>query len=264
VAVTAPATTPLSYNAYVQQLGVMAVALTSETSGVWSFIDTPLQTVLPQALNYAELRIQRDIDFLNARASNTYTLTAGSNLLSIPINDFLIVETLEVTQNNGAQVVNSTPLTPVSREFIQNCYSGLGQAGQPKFFAMAGDTFGDGANTNINVLLGPPPNYAYPVRVNGVIRLPSLAQYASAGPADTAYTYISQFLPDMLMMASMIYISAFQRQFSATSDDPNMGASYEKQYQALRLGAISEENRKKFLGSAFSPYSTPVSATPTR
>ncbi len=261
---TAPATTPLSYNAYVQQLGVMAVALTSETVGVWSFIDAPLQTALPQALNYAELRIQRDIDFLNARSSNTYTLIAGSNLLSIPINDFLIVETFEITQNNGAQVVNSTPLTPVSREFIQNCYSGLAQAGQPKFFAMAGDTFGDSGDTNINVLFGPPPNYAYPVRVNGVIRLPSLAQYASVGVADTGYTYISEFLPDMLMMASMIYISAFQRGFSSTSDDPNMGQSYEKQYQALRLGAISEENRKKFLGSAFSSYSTPVSATPTR
>lgn len=261
---TAPATSPLSYNLYVQQLGVMAVALTQETAGVYGFVDPPLQTVLPQVLNYAELRIQRDIDFLNARSSNTYALTAGNNLLSIPINDFLIVETLEITQNNGAQVVNSTPLTPVSREFIQNCYSGMAQSGQPRFFAMAGDTFGDGANTNINVLLGPPPNYAYPLRVNGVIRLPSLAQYASAGPADTSYTYISQFLPDMLMMASMIYISAFQRGFSSTSDDPAMGMTYEKQYQALRLGAISEENRKKFLGSAFSAYSTPVSATPTR
>jgi hypothetical protein len=242
----------------------MAVALTQESTGVFGFVDPPLQQILPQILSYAEGRIQRDIDFLNARASNTYALTAGSNLLSIPINDFLIVETLEVTQNNGTQVVNSTPLTPVSREFIQNCYSGLAQAGQPKFFAMAGDNFGDGADSYINVLFGPPPNYAYPVRVNGVIRLPSLAQFASAGPADTSYTYISQFMPDLLMMASMIYISAFQRGFSSTSDDPQMGMTYEKQYQALRLGAISEENRKKFLGSAFSSYSTPVSATPTR
>jgi hypothetical protein len=261
---TPPATNPLSYNAYIQNVGVMAVALTNEVSGVYQFTDATLQEIVGQMLNYSELRIQRDIDFLQARASNTYTLAPGSNLLSIPINDFLTVETLEITQNNGAQVVNSSPMTPVSREFIQNCYSGLTQSGQPKFFAMAGDTFGDGANANINVLLGPPPNFSYPVRVNGVIRLPSLAQFATAGPADTSYTYISQFMPDLLMMASMIYISAFQRGFSSTSDDPNMGQSYEKQYQALRLGAISEENRKKFLGSGFSPYSTPVSATPTR
>ena len=261
---TAPATTPLSYNAYVQNLGVMAVATTSEVSGIQTFVDVELQTILPQALNYAELRIQRDLDFLQAKAPNTYTLTAGNNILQVPINDFLMLETLEVLQVNGSQVVNSHPLTPASKELIQNCYSGLASAARPRFFAMVGDAFGDGANTNINVLLGPVPNYAYPVRVYGVIRLPSLAQFAVPVDADTEFTYISQFLPDMLMMASMIYVGAFQRNFSATSDSQDMGQSYEKQYQALRLGAISEENRKKFLESAFSSYSTPVSATPTR
>ena len=261
---TVSATTPLSYNAYVQQLGAMAVATTQTSGGVNSFVDAPLQTALPQALNYAELRIQRDVDFLQARSSNNYALTAGNNLFAIPINDFLILETLEILQESGSTVVNSCPLTPVSREFIQNCYGGQSQAGTPKWFAMYGDTFGDGANTDINVLLGPPPNYAFPVRVTGVIRLPSLAQYATAGPADTSYTYISEFLPDMLMMASMIYVSAFQRQFSSTSDQPEMAQSYEKQYQALRLGAISEENRKKFQGSGWSSYSTPTSATAAR
>jgi hypothetical protein len=259
-----PATNPLSYNAYVQNLGVMAVSTTVETAGVYGFVDPFLQTILNQCLNYAELRIARDIDFLQAKGSNTYTLTAGTNILSIPINDFFMLETLEVTQNNGSQVVNSTPLIPVSKEFIQNCYAGAASANTPKYFAMVGDNYGDGANSFLNVLLGPVPNYAYPIRAYGVIRLPSLAKFAVTGTADTSYTFISQFLPDMLMMASMIYISAFQRQFSSTSDDPNMGQSYEKQYQALRLGAISEENRRKFNESAWSSMSTPVSATPTR
>lgn len=261
---TAPATNPLSYNAYVQNLAVMAVAITSETAGVWSFVDPDLQTILPQALNYAELRIQRDIDFLQARSSNTYTLTQGNNVLQIPVNDFFTIETLEVTQNSGATVVNSSPLVPVSKEFIQNCYAGAASADTPRYFAMIGDTFGDGADSFLNILLGPVPNYAYPVRAFGVVRLPSLAKYATNGQADTSYTWISQFLPDMLMMASMIYISAFQRNFGSTSDDPAMGQTYEKQYQALRLGAISEENRRKFNESAWSSYSTPVSATPTR
>jgi hypothetical protein len=68
----------------------------------------------------------------------------------------------------------------------------------------------------------------------------------------------------MLIMASMIYISAFQRNFGPTSDTPESGMTYEKQYQALRLGAIAEENRKKFQCSGWSSYSTPTSATPTR
>jgi hypothetical protein len=261
---TAPALNPLSFNAWVQAVGVMSVALTQNNSGVWGFVDAPLQTVLPQILSYAEARIQRDIDALQARAPNTYTLTVSNNLLSIPINDFLVIETLEVTQTSGSTVVNSWPLIPVSKEFIQNCYAGVFSTGIPKYFAMYGDNFGDGANTNVNVLLGPTPNFAYPVRVTGVIRMPSLYQFATAGPADTSYTYISQWLPDLLLVASMIFISAYQRNWTANSDDPAMPVNYEKQYRTLLAGAIAEENRKKSMGSGWSGYSTPVTATPTR
>ncbi len=241
----------------------MAVETVSSVSGVNQFV-TPLQTVVNQLLNYAELRIQRDIDALQARAPNTYTLTVANNVLSIPINDFLVIETLEVTQVSGSTIVNSWPLVPVSREFIQNCYSGVFSTGMPKYYAMYGDNFGDGDNTNINVLLGPAPNSAYPVRVTGVIRMPSLAQFNTSGPADTSYTYISQFLPDLLLMASMIFISAYQRNFSANSDSKDMPVNYEQQYRTLLAGAIGEENRKKGMGSGWSAYSTPVSATPTR
>jgi hypothetical protein len=263
--VTAPATNPLSYNAYIQNVAAMAVVTAAETGGVYAFVDAPLAEITGMMLNYAELRIQRDLDFLSSQATNPYTLTAGSNLLSVPINDFVTVTNVQSAQLDGnGNVVNTCPMTPTSREFIQNCYGGLVNAGTPKFFAMVGDTFGDGGNTSNNILFGPYPNYPYSVLVTGTIRLPSLATYATAGPADTAYTTISQWFPDMLLMASMIYISAFQRNFSATSDSPDMGQSYEKQYQALRLGAIAEENRKKQLGSAYTAYSTPVSATPTR
>lgn len=261
---TSPALNPLSFNGWVQTAGAMAVAQTQNTGGVWGFVDAPLQTVLPQILAYAEARIQRDIDALQARSSNTYPLTVSNNLLQIPVNDFLVIETLEVIQSSNGVTINSTPLIPVSKEFIQNCYSGVFSTGYPRYYAMYGDTFGDGANTNVNVLLGPAPNFAYPVQVTGVIRMPSLYQFASAGPADTSYTYISQWLPDLLLQASMIFISAYQRNWTANSDDPAMPVNYEKQYRTLLAGAIAEENRKKGLGSGYSAYSTPATATPTR
>lgn len=255
---------PLSFNAWVQAVGVMSVALTQNNSGVWGFQDAPLQNVLPQILSYAEGRIQRDIDALQARSFNTYTLTQGNNLLQIPVTDFLVIETIEATQSSNGVVVNSTPMIPVSKEFIQNCYSGVFSSGYPKYYAMYGDTFGNGANTNVNVLVGPSPNFAYPVRVTGVIRMPSLYQFATAGVADTSYTYVSQWLPDLLLMASMIFISGYQRNFSANSDSKDMPVNYEQQYRTLLAGAIGEENRKKGMGSGWSAYSTPVSATPTR
>jgi hypothetical protein len=165
---------------------------------------------------------------------------------------------------NGAQVVNSQTLLPVSKEFIQNCYSGLASAGTPQYYAMYGDNFGTPAFAFNNVLLGPPPNFAYPIRVTGLIKIPSLFNYATAGVADTQFTYISAYYPDMLIMASMIYISAFQRNFSATSDSADMGMTYEKQYQALRLGGVQDENERNLEGSSWTAYMTPTSATPTR
>jgi len=259
--VSTPATNPLSFNAYVTQIGIMAVVLTQNTAGVASFVDPAAQGILPSMLNYAELRIARDLDLLASQSSNTYTLTPGMNVFPLPVDDFLTVQTLEVMTAPSA---TPCPLLPVSKEFIQNCYSGLSNAGTPQYFSMYGDNFGGDQDTNTNILLGPTPNFGYTLRVTGTCREPSLYQNATAGPADTEYTYISSYYPDMLIMASMIYISAFQRNFSATADDSPMGQTYEKQYQALRLGAIGEENRRKQQGSAWSSYSTPTSATPTR
>jgi hypothetical protein len=261
---TTPATNPLSYNQYIQNMGVMAVEQTIETGGVWGFVNAPLQVIVPQMLNYAEQRIARDLDMLASQTSNLYTLTAGANVFSLPVNDFQTVQTLEIVQISNGVVVNSTPLIPVSKEFIQNCYGGMYSAGTPEYFALYGSNFGDNQDTETNILFGPSPNYAYSLRVTGTAAMPSLYQNASSGPADTAYTYISQWYPDMLMMASMIYISAYQRNFSATSDSPDMGQSYEKQYQALRLGAVPLENRRKQMGSGWTAYSTPIAATPTR
>jgi hypothetical protein len=262
--VSNPSTTPLSYNAYIQQIGVMAVVLTQDVDGVWQGVDATFNSIVPQMLNYAELRVQRDLDFLSAQGSNQYTLTAGNNVLNVPIADFVTVTNVQVAQIVNGQVVNTCPLTPVSREFLQNVYGGLQGAGQPKFFAMIGDNFGDGANTYNNIQFGPYPSYAFPVVVTGTSRLPSLATYAVAGQADTAYTTISQWFPDMLIQASMIYITAFQRNFSATSDSPEMGVTYEKQYQTLLGSALAEEYRKKGQGSGWSGYPTSPVATPVR
>jgi hypothetical protein len=255
---------PLSFNEWVQQVAVMGVYEASETAGVWAFNDESLATSTPMILNYAEQRIARDMDFLSAQTSNIYTLTAGVNVFALPVNDFLAVQTLEIVQLSNGQVVTATPLLAVSKEFIQNCYSGLTSANTPQYYALFGDNFGTSEDVNTNILLGPPPNFAYSLRVTGTTRPPSLYSFATAGPADTSYTYISNFLPEMLVIASMIYISAYQRNWSATSDDPQMPMSYEKQYQALRLGAIPEENRRKSMASGWSSYSTPTAATPTR
>jgi hypothetical protein len=254
-----PATNALSYNAYVTQIGVMAVVNTQEVSGVVQGVDAAFTAIIPQMLSYAELRIQRDLDLLPSLVSNGYALASGINQLQIPTSDFVTVQTLSVTSGTA-----QTPLLPVSKEFLQNVYNDSSYMATPGYFAMVGGDAATGGVTSNNVLVGPYPDSSYPVSVFGTARLPSLYQMATAGVADTGYTFISQWLPDLLIMASMIYISAFQRNFSSTGNDPQMPGSYELQYGNLLKGALVEEARKRFSASAWSSMSPPTVASPTR
>ena len=77
-------------------------------------------------------------------------------------------------------------------------------------------------------------------------------------------TFISLYLPDVFIMASMIYVSAYQRNFGRANDDPQMAVSYESQYQALLKSAIVEEARKQFQSSGWASESPATVATPSR
>ena len=235
----------MDYNTYVQQIATMAVVPTT---------DTNYQIILPQMISYAELRMQRDLDFLSTQISNSsYSLTASSSTLTIPTSAFVVMETFEVIDGSG----NSAPLLPVGKEFIQNVYGTGSSTGLPQYFAVYG---GDSATTGLtsqNMIIGPTPDLNYSIRLTGTVRSAPLS-------ATNTQTYISVYLPDMFIMASMIYISAYQRNFGRMNDDPQMAQSYEGQYQALKASALIEENRKKFEAAAWSSYSPAPAASPSR
>lgn len=256
----AAATNPLSYNAYVTQIGVLAVANVTTVGGLVTPVDAPLVALIPQMLNYAELRIQRDADLLPSKTSiTTYALTTGNNQLSISVDDFVTVQTFGITVGTA-----KVPLLPVTNEYLSNVWGDSAHLGQPINFCMfGGDKTTGGATSNI-MLVGPYPDQAYPVSITGTQRLPSLYKFAVAGTADTRYTFISTYLPDLLLMASMIYISGFQRNWGRQSDDPAMAISYEAQYQALLRGVVTEEARKKFQGAAWTSMSPAQVASTTR
>lgn len=256
---TTPQTTPLTYNGYVTQVATMAVVATQTVSGVVEGVDTAFNNIIPQMLNYAELRIQRDLDLLPALTTRSYTMTANSNILSIDVDDFVTIETISIT-NNG----QTSPLLPCTKEFLQNVYGTATGIGLPKYFAMLGGDLATGGNTSNNIIYGPYSDAAYTTSVLGTVRLPTLYKNATTALANTDTTFISTYLPDLLVQASMIYIAQFQRNFGQASNDPAMGPTYELQYQNLLRGAGVEEARKKFSASAWSSMSPPAAATPTR
>ena len=257
---TAPATTPLSYNGFVAQIGVMAVVGSTTTAGITTLNDANAQAVVAQMLNYAELRIQRDLDIDQALTSLPYTLAAGTNVLALSTNDFVTVETIQATVN-GVPV----PLTPTSKEFIQNVFNSAASAGPPLYFADVGGDQPTGGTVSNLFVIGPYADQSYAMTVFGVQRLPTLNNFgASNTTASTSFTFISTFYPDLLIMAAMIYLSAYQRNFGRMSDDPGMAQSYESQYQALKASAMAEEDRRRFQGDDWTSQATPTIATEKR
>jgi len=236
-------TTGLTYTTYVSQIATLAVVPVT---------DTNYQSILPQMITYAENRICLDLDFLSTQYANTYMMTAGSNQLTIPTGDFITIQTISITSGT----LNNSVL-PVSKEFIQNVYNNSASTGLPTVFAVYG---GDQATTGLtsqNIIFGPYPDQNYSVTVTGTARPQSLS-------STNSQTFISTYLPDLFIMASMVYVSAYQRNFGKEADDPQMAQSYETQYKTLMMGAGVEEARKKFQSTGWASYSPAVVATPTR
>ena len=255
-------TTGLTYSTYVTQIATLAVV--AET-------DPAFVTILPQMITYAENRMYRDIDFMFTSTSLhgvSFVLTPGNRNLSFNINlasnnnsaegTFVVSEQINLltdASGNAATTTNPdacvrTPLLPTTKEFLDAVYGSslTANLGQPKYFVPFNETL---------FFVGPVPDQAYPVEVVGTYRPNSLS-------ATNTTTFISNYLPDVFIMASMIYVSGYQRNFGRANDDPQMAVSYESQYQALLKSALVEEARKKFDASGWSSQSPSPVATPTR
>lgn len=236
-------TTGLTYSQYVTQIATLAVVEPS---------DPAFQAILPQMITYAENRMYRDLDFLfTSIATTAYGLTAGSRAIAVPAGTFVVPEQINVITpvgTSGPDTGVRNPLLPCTKEFLDQVYNNSQQTGLPQYFCPFDDyTF----------LVGPYPDASYMCEIIGTYRPNSLS------PTNTT-TFISLYLPDLMIMASMVYVSGYQRNFGRANDDPQMAVTYESQYQTLLKSALSEENRKKFEAAAWSSQSISPSSTPTR
>lgn len=260
---TTPNTVYLTYNSYITQIASLAAYQTQTVSSVVQLFDgngAILNNVVPQMIDYAELRIQRDLDLNQSLTNNSsLSLTSGNNLLTMDINSFITIQ--DMSYVSGTKTV---PIFPASKFFIQQLYPDSSVQGAPLYFCpYGGDSASTGATSQL-FLFGPTPDQSYPLSINGTVRMISLNSFNTTGPAATQYTFISAYLPDLLLQASMIYLAEYQRNFGRASDDPQMAMTYEAQYQSLLKGAMVEENRRKMWASAWTALSQPVNATANR
>jgi hypothetical protein len=174
--------------------------------------------------------------------AGTYTVSASQSVASTYI--------VGNSTSSNSDLATRQTLTPTTKEFLDSVY-GSGAAanrGLPKYFAPFGD---------FTFLVGPYPDQSYTCEIVATYRPDSMS-------STNQTTFISLYLPDLFIMASMIYISAYQRNFGRQNDDPQMAVSYESQYQTLLKSAMLEENRKKFEAAAWSSQTPSAVATPTR
>lgn len=243
-------TTGLSYagtvagtNSYITQIATMAVV--EET-------DANFLKILPQMITYAENRIYRDLDFMFTTTPITgFSFTVGSRSITIPQGTLVVTEQVNIITPVGTtnpEAGTRNPCLPTTKEFLDAVYGNSSYTGLPEYFVPFNDNL---------FLFGPFPDQAYSVEIIGTYRPDSLSSTNTS-------TFISLYLPDLFIMASMIYISAFQRNFGRANDDPQMAVTYESQYQALLKGASVEEARKKFQASGWTSQGPAPFATPSR
>ena len=215
--------------------------------------------VLPRCIEYAELRIYRhpDLDFLATRASATATCAIGVRGVVKPSNLIVVEEANIILPPVGAQNVNlvqpptgdvpdgagttRAPLTRTSTAFINTAYPAQGFQQQPGYYAQVDD--GD-------FILGATPDQAYVIEFYGTQR-PTALSYINPT------TFLTLYLPDLFLAASMIWMSGYQKTFGAMSGDPQQGMTWEQYYGELKRGAATEEARKKFR-----IYSPPMPVAP--
>lgn len=232
----------MDYTTYVTRLQTMAV----DSSALFS------TTAVPMIIEYAELRIYRDLDLLSTVSANdSFNLTGLSRKLAIAEGTFVTVQEINIVTPVGASSADAgtrNAVLPVSKEFLDLAYPSVSGSALPSYFAML--------NT-MTILFGPWPDQNYRVEIVGTVRPAALSSTNTS-------TFISTYLPDLFLAASMVFVAGYQKNFGAQADDPKMATSWEQQYQTLLQGASIEEARRKFQASMWTSLSPAPAATSGR
>lgn len=216
--------------------------------------DPNFVTILPAALDYAEVSIQRDLDLFGSHGlQDIGNLTIGIPTLLVPTT-ILVVEQMFYTPAAGSRM----PLVPCTDVALSWIY-GSAPPGPPEvwnFLPMTQATNSSGLIVQ-QIEVGPVPDQTYLLTAFATSRLASLA-------ANPNGTYISLNMPDLLWAASMIFLAGYNRNFGAMADDPRQATSWTAEYQRLLKSAEVEEARKKFISQAWTAeYPAPL-AQPVR
>lgn len=232
---------PYNYTQYVTDLANLLVVPSNDPNFV---------VVLPNIIDDAEQRIYRELDLLTTVTSDsTGALTPNTRGFTFP-QHFVVCEQLNIF-TPVSSTTNKFQLIPVSREWMDAVYPNSAATSipsVPQYYAMV---------TDQNVIVGPPPDAAYGVQVVGTIRPAPLS-------ATNTTTYLTQYLPDLFMAASLVFGAGYLQNYGAMVDNPQQAVSWETHYGVLKASADIEEARKKYAAMGWTPKQPISISTPPR
>jgi hypothetical protein len=194
---------------------------------------------VPNAIDYAEQRIYRDLDLLSTITTDaTQTTVSNNRNVAIPsaffvVNDVNIITPAGQAPDSGKR----NPLVKVSEAYLDLAWPSAAGATLPTLYSLRNQT---------QMILGPWPDQGYAVEYVGTQRPAPLS-------ASNTTTFLTTTLPDLFLIASMIHIAAYQKNFGAQADDPRSAVSWEMQYKLDMANANAEELRKRYRGTVVLP-----------
>lgn len=223
--------------------------------------NTDFQNITPDIIDYAEQRIYREADLLVENiADSSGSTTALNRNFTLPtsLGTFQVVTAVNVVTPASTAPESGTrvQLEPCSREFLDAAWSSTTGATVPQYFHYFSQAATIGGSQP-GLLFGPWPDTTYRVEVIGKIIPAPLS-------ATNTTTFLTTYLPDLFVAASMVFVTGYLKNFGAQGDDPKQAQSWEGQYQVLLKSAIDWEARKKFAGASWTSKALESSALPQR
>lgn len=243
-----------NYSQYVTTLQTLLVS--QDTTG-----QANLNSMLPNIIDYAEQRIYRELDLLTTVKPLTSTTSAMNRNIAVPAQAVVVQSVNVITPANTApdsgtrNQLSRTSIEYLNYTFPSSTTLGLSPS-VPTQYALENTNTFSSTGSLYTMLMAPTPDSTYVVEFVSTIRPTPLS---NSNPT----TFLTVYLPDLFLAASMVFASGYQRDFGQQSDDPKLAQSWENQYQTLKASADVEELRKKSSSQDWRPFTpSPIASQP--
>lgn len=237
----------MNYSGYITAIGDLLQYTVIDATSATPFANTDINNILPDIIQYAELLIYREFDFISTVVTATAVCASGSRNVTIPSNLIVLqsanVITPYTTTNPDLGVRNK--LDRVSIEFMNYTWPDPSITTLPTLYTLNQSALTTGALPDIRV--APTPDQTYTIECLGTARPVALS-------SSNTSTFLTLNTPDLFISASMIFGSGFQQNYGAQSENPQLAKSWQSEYDKQKAAIMVEELRKKAQSTEWQPY----------